>query len=157
MKKKQLLLGTALLCIASLAFADSAITIPVPNDGLVGPKGGELKMAGSGYLIPGVDYTVSCHVSNPNFPEGIIVALTTPMDIAGYASAGHTITINGKQVGMNNVQTTLTKQDNVVSFTRISDTRVNNGPDSTSQFAFKNIDSGNTITVSNCTATPSAS
>jgi hypothetical protein len=91
-------------------------------------------------LVPNVNYNVVCKLTDPNNKSNKAILAVT-----GGRYGGGEISLNGKSVGVGTSQFSLPQVENTLSFTNVY-----TGSDMT----ITNSDQTDSVTVSNCVATP---
>jgi hypothetical protein len=141
-KKTLFLIGCLL---SNFAFANSTISLPIPNGGNITPKGGSVAITLKGYGIDYVVYHVTCHIDAPDFMQVQILA----------SGLNPTYTyLNGNVVGFCISRVvTLNAGKNTIYF----DTMHSN--DNTydpmyNNFGFTNLDNSLTAKVTDCSISP---
>lgn len=148
---KRMILSALCITATQLSFANpltSTIQVPVPNGGVVAPAGGVLGVPLNGYLIPNTLYDVTCHVSNPNMPDSIILRLGHQGTYCPTMGGCGGYIVNGKYPPSN--QVAFTNADNTITFTKTLVVDY----DQTGALLFTNLDMTSTAVVSNCEAKP---
>lgn len=145
--------ATFLVIASGSAFAiapvsSSMLNVPVPNNGLVQPKGGKLSVRLSGVLINHVVYSVTCHVNNPNGADGILLKFDTYGTYCSTMGGCSDLMVNGNIPS--SYQVNLTQPDNTITFPKITTEAF----DQSGSISFQNLDNTASIVVSNCTAVP---